>query len=200
MKTPPILIGLTGSIGMGKSTVAGFFAEAGVPVWDADSTVHALYQKPNAGFAAIAALAPDAAYGDAIDRGALSKAIAADPTLLGKIEAAIHPLVAQHRADFIADCTEPLALFDIPLIFENENQDDFDVIVVVDAGAALQKTRVLARPGMNEEKFATILARQIPNAQKVAAADFVVDTSLELAETQARVAQVLRQIKQAHQI
>ncbi len=197
----PILIGLTGSIGMGKSTVASFFAEHGIPVWDADKSVHDLYQKGALGYEAIAKLVPEAAAGShSIDTGVLSDAIQKDFTLLKKIEALIHPLVANHRAAFIEKLEKPIALFDIPLIYELGNQDQFDVIVVVDAGAEIQRKRVLARPQMTEQKFETILSKQMPNDEKTKRADFVVDTSTTLQETATQVSTIIEQIKARYKL
>ncbi|MBB5514481.1 dephospho-CoA kinase [Rubricella aquisinus] len=173
-----INIGLTGSIGMGKSTTAGFFRDAGVPVWDADAAVHQLYAPGGGGARAIAVLCPDAVTDEGVDRAKLRAAIMADESLMPRIEAAIHPLVAQDRADFIAGTPDaPLRLFDIPLLFETGADGWLDHIVVVTAPTEVQRSRVLARPGMTEEAFHGILARQTPDADKRARADTVIDTS-----------------------
>jgi dephospho-CoA kinase len=171
-------LGLTGSIGMGKSTTAGFFREAGVPVWDADAAVHALYAPGGGGANAIGALCPDAVSAEGVNRAKLREAILADETLMPRIEAAIHPLVAQDRADFISATPDvPLRLFDIPLLFETGADAWLDHVLVVTAPHEVQRSRVLARPGMTEEAFRNILARQTPDADKRARADTVIDTS-----------------------
>ncbi|MEO1611175.1 MAG: dephospho-CoA kinase [Pseudomonadota bacterium] len=174
-----ITIGLTGSIGMGKSTTAQMFAEAGAYVWDADAAVHRLYAEGGAGVRAIEALAPAAISGGVVDRAALRASIMADATLLKKVEAAIHPLVAADRADALRRAAEEgcaVAVLDIPLIFETGAASAFDHIVVVSAHAEIQRARVLERPGMTAAAFEAILAKQVPDAEKRAKADFVVDT------------------------
>lgn len=175
-----IVLGLTGSVGMGKSTTAGFFAATGVPVWDADAAVHRLYATGGAGVEAIARLAPGAVRDGAVNRAALREAILADDALLPRIEAAIHPLVAEDRAAFLETCREEghqIALCDIPLLFETGGEGQVDRVVVVTAPAEVQRARVLARPGMTEAAFEAIRARQTPDAEKRARADFVIDTS-----------------------
>lgn len=177
MTTGPFLLGLTGSIGMGKSTTAQMFAANDVPVWDADAAVHALYSPGGAGTAAIAALYPAAIVDNAVDRSVLKAWIIADPTALSQIEAAIHPLVAQHRADFIqVNAQAPILLFDIPLLFETGAQEWLDAVVVVSVPPEIQRDRVLARPGMTAAMFETILAKQLPDAQKRPMADYVIST------------------------
>ncbi|MEM7271000.1 MAG: dephospho-CoA kinase [Pseudomonadota bacterium] len=188
-----ITIGLTGSIGMGKSTVAGMFAKEGAHAWDADAAVHRLYAPGGAGAAAIALLAPAAAV-DGVDRIKLRQAIMDDPTLLEKVEAAIHPLVAEDRAQFLSEAREQgafLSVLDIPLIFETGAQKAFDAVVVVSAPADVQRERVLARPGMTEAAFAAILAKQVPDAEKRAGADFIVDTSGSLEESHNQVREIV---------
>ena len=177
MSGRPYLLGLTGSIGMGKSTVAGFFAEAGVPVWDADAAVHRLYGEGGQGAAALAGLAPAAVAGGAVDRAALRRAVVDDPGLLAQIEARVHPLVAADRADFLADHAEAdLVLCDIPLLFETGAEAWLDGVLVVSAPPEVQRARVLARPGMSEAALARVLARQLPDAEKRRRADFVIET------------------------
>lgn len=186
--TGPLRLGLTGSIGMGKSTTAGFFADAGVPVWDADAAVHRLYAPGAAGTEAIAALLPRAVGPKGVDREALRAGILADETLLPRIEAAIHPLVAADRAAFLADAANaPLVVLDIPLLFETGAEGAVDRILVVTAPAEVQRARVLDRPGMTEEAFAKILARQTPDAEKRARADYIIDTSQGLEAARAAV-------------
>lgn len=174
----PYLLGLTGSIGMGKSTTAGFFAAAGVPVWDADAAVHRLYGPRGAGSAAVARLVPTAIRDGAVDRAALRAAVAADPALLRRLEAAVHPLVAADRAEFVArQAGAELLLLDIPLLYETGAEAGLDGVLVVTAPAEVQRERVLARPGMDAAALAAILARQLPDAGKRARADFIIDTS-----------------------
>lgn len=189
-----ITIGLTGSIGMGKSTTAEMFAEAGAMVWDADAAVHRLYVKGGAGAVAIATIAPDAIVEGAVDRIALRSAIMADDTLLKRIEAIIHPLVGQDRAVALqkaqADGND-VAVLDIPLIFETGATGAFDAIVVASAPAALQRERVLARPNMTEAAFEAIFAKQVPDAEKRAKADFIVDTGAGIDAARQQVAKIM---------
>ena len=162
-----ITIGLTGSIGMGKSTTAKMFAEAGAFVWDADAAVHRLYAKGGAGVRAIEALAPGAIIDGAVDRAKLRAAIMANGALLKKVEAEIHPLVAADRAQALAKAAEDgfgVAVLDIPLIFETGAAKAFDHVVVVSAPADIQRARVLERPGMTPDAFEAILAKQVPDA------------------------------------
>lgn len=185
-----IRLGLTGSIGMGKSTTARLFAERGAVVWDADAAVHRLYASGGAAVPAIAALAPDAVMGGAVDRERLRKAALADETLLPRIEAAVHPLVAEDRAAFLADAEaagRAVAVCDVPLLFETGAAEDFDAVAVVSAPADVQRARVLARPGMTAEAFEAILARQIPDAEKRARADFVIDSGRGVEAARAQV-------------
>ncbi|MEL6266381.1 MAG: dephospho-CoA kinase [Pseudomonadota bacterium] len=194
-----IRLGLTGSIGMGKSTTAGLFADEGVPVWDADATVHRLYAPGGAGAAAIAGLAP-AAVPDGVDRAALRAALAADATLLPRIEAAIHPLVAADRAAFLARAGAEgaaVVLLDIPLLFETGAETQVDHIVVVSAPEAVQRERVLARGGMTEADLDRILARQVPDAEKRRRADTVIDTARGIEPARADVRRLLARLKEA---
>lgn len=171
------LIGLTGSIGMGKSTTAAMFAAQGVPVWDADKAVHRLYAKSGAAVALVAQLVPVALGPEGIDRTRLREALENDPSLFPKLEEIVHPLVAQDRANFIsAHPDEPFLLFDIPLLFENGAEDWLDVTVVASAPPDLQKSRVLAREGMTESRLDMITSRQMPDAEKRARADYIVPT------------------------
>lgn len=185
---------LTGSIGMGKSTTAQMFADAGVPVWDADAAVHRLYAKGGAGVAAIADIAPRAIVDGAVDRTRLRAALLADDTLLPRIEAAIHPLVSVDRTDFLAQ-HPGIVLCDIPLLFETASEAVCDVIIVVSAPAEVQRARVLERPGMTPEAFEAILARQTPDAEKRARADYVIDTSQGLDAARAQVHTILEDIR-----
>jgi len=172
-----ILVGLTGSIGMGKSTTASLFAEAGVPVHDSDRTVHELY----AGEAAplIEAAFPGTVKDGVVDRDRLAAAVLGDAAALKRLEGVVHPLVRARADAFVEShraAGEKLAVLDIPLLFETGGEGRVDRIVVVSAPADVQRRRVLARPGMSEEKFAAILAKQVPDAKKRQKADFVVDT------------------------
>lgn len=167
-------LGLTGSIGMGKSTTAGFFRALGVPVWDADAAVHRLYGPGGAAVGPVGAVCPDAVGPDGVDRAALKDWIARDATALKTLEQIVHPLVAQDREAFIAQVRGPLVVLDIPLLFEVGA--DMDGVLVVTAPPEVQRARVLARPGMEPAHLEQILARQMPDAEKRARADFVIET------------------------
>jgi len=193
----PFLLGLTGSIGMGKSTTAGFFAAAGLPVWDADAAVHRLYSVGGSAVAPIAALWPNTKVGGIIDRTALKSIIAADPSVLAQIEAIVHPLVAADRAQFLATATADIVVFDIPLLFEKGTEGDMDATLLVTAPADLQRARVMARPGMTETQFQTILARQMPDADKRARAAHIIET-LSLEAASACVAALIAYIRDTH--
>ena len=180
----PYLLGLTGSIGMGKSTTAQMFRDAGVPVWDADAAVHTLYATGGAAVPAIARLCPDAVRDNAVDRAALKAWIARDPAALPRLEAAIHPLVAADRAAFIAATDAPLVVLDIPLLLETGAQ--VDGVLVVTAPPDVQRARVLARPGMTDATLDQLLSRQMPDADKRARADYIIHTT-DLDSTRAAV-------------
>lgn len=171
----PYRLGLTGSIGMGKTTTAGFFRELGVPVWDADAAVHRLYAEGGAAVGPVGALCPQAVKAGAIDRSVLKDWIAQDSAALGKLEEVVHPLVAQDRAAFVEGADGPLVVLDIPLLFEVGA--DVDGVLVVSAPEAVQRARVLERPGMTAAQLDAILARQMPDAEKRARADFVIETT-----------------------
>lgn len=186
-----IVLGLTGSVGMGKSTTAKLFAEAGARVWDADAAVHRLYAPGGAAVAAVAALVPEAAGPQGIDRGVLRAAVSADPVLLPRLEQVVHPLVQADREAFLAEARAngvAVVVCDIPLLYETGQAAAFDAVVVVSAPEAMQRARVLARAGMTAETLDTILARQMPDAEKRARADFVVETGdgIEVARRQVR--------------
>jgi dephospho-CoA kinase len=188
-------LGLTGSIGMGKSTTAAMFAAEGIPIWDADATVHRLYEPGQPAALAIAALFPSAIDSDGrVNRPALRQLIQNDPSALDRLNNAVHPLVRQDRAAFLAThAASPIVLLDIPLLFESGLSDACDAVVVVTAPAEVQRLRVLAR-GMTEAEFALILSRQMPDAEKRARADYVIaTTSLEAAR--AAVKDVLADIQ-----
>ncbi|MEL6914357.1 MAG: dephospho-CoA kinase [Pseudomonadota bacterium] len=175
-------LALTGSIGMGKSTAAGIFAEFGVPVWDADVAVHRLYQPGAAGAEAIAVLLPEAVTETGVDRAKLREAMTADEGLLSRVQDVIHPLVAKDRADFAESRSEDFLLFDVPLVFELGNEGDFDAVAVVTTTPDLQDARVLARPGMTRASYDFIRSQQLPDAEKRAKADFLIDsTSMDTA-------------------
>ena len=190
------VIGLTGSIGMGKSTVAAMFADEGVPVFDADAEVRAMQGPGGALLPAIEKAFPGTTGPQGVDREALGKAVFGDPDALTRLEAIVHPAVAENRAAFLADhANQPLVLFDIPLLFEKGGSGAVDTVVVVSAPAEEQAKRVLARPGMSEEKFAQILALQLPDAEKRVRADHVIDTGVPLAETRAQVRALVAKLR-----
>lgn len=194
-------IGLTGSIGMGKSTTAAMFADEGVPVWDADAAVHRIYAPGGPGAAALSRICPGAVTADgAVDRGVLRSLVAASPSLLSRIETAIHPLVAADRMRFLEAAEargEPLVLLDIPLLYETHAEDSLDTVVVVSAPPKVQRDRVLARPGMTPEQFALILSRQIPDCEKRRRADFVIETST-LESARAAVRRIVSRLRGSH--
>lgn len=175
------VLGLTGSVGMGKSTTAKMFRDRGIPVWDADQAVHDLYEADPKTIAAIGSLCPAATASGKVDRAILRTEIMADASLLKKIEAEIHPLIALNRAEFLTkNAATPLVVLDIPILYEMGLAEACNGILVVTAPPEVQKARVLARPGMTSEAFETILSKQIPDAEKRDRADFVLDTiSLE---------------------
>lgn len=178
------VLGLTGSIGMGKSTTAQMFTDEGLPVWDADATVHRLYQPGQPAALAIGVLFPTAIDPDGqVDRATLRALIQTDPRVLDRLNAAVHPLVAADRAQFlVANETAEIVLLDIPLLYETGLDRACDAVVVVSAPPEVQRERVLSRGAMTEAEFQTILARQLPDAEKRARADYVISTtSLEAA-------------------
>jgi dephospho-CoA kinase len=188
-----IVVGLTGSIGMGKSTTAGFFRAAGVPVHDADATVHALYR--GAAVAPIEAAFPGATTDGVVDRTRLAAAVLGDPAAVARLERIVHPLVRAAETDFrdvAARAGAPIVVLDVPLLFETGGDARTDLSVVVTASAEIQRNRVLARPGMTEETFARILARQLPDAEKRRRAHAIVDTSFGFEPARRQVEGLLR--------
>lgn len=189
-----ILIGLTGSIGMGKSTTAAMFREAGVPVYDADAAVHDLYDAGGAAVGPVGEAFPGVVKDGRVDREALRQAVLGDPAALKRLNAIVHPLVGRDRVGFFqkaeADRVELVAL-DIPLLFETGGHANVDAVVVVSAPAEMQRERVLARPGMTPDRLDAILAQQMADAEKRARAHFVVDTSRGLDPAREQVAEII---------
>jgi dephospho-CoA kinase len=194
-----IIIGLTGSIGMGKSTVAKMFAEAGAPAFDSDAAVHAFYAPGGAAVASVGEAFPGTVRDGAIDRAALSAEVVNNDNAIAKLERIVHPLVRQAQAAFLQsnrDAGVGAVVLDIPLLFESGGSALVDKIVVGSAPAEVQRARVLSRPGMTEEKFEGLLARQLLDAEKRARADFVIDTSGEFDATRAQVRAVLDALRE----
>jgi dephospho-CoA kinase len=187
-----ILLGLTGSIGMGKSTVAAMIRAAGVPVFDADATVHRLQGPGGLLLPAIEAAFPGTTGAGGVDRPALGRAVFGDRAALRRLEAIVHPAVARARRDFIRrHHAHRIVVDDVPLLFETGGERRVDAVVVVSAPAWMQRRRVLARPGMSQARFAAILAHQVPDAEKRRRADFVIPTGLTRLGTQARISTLL---------
>jgi dephospho-CoA kinase len=187
-----IRLGLTGSIAMGKSTVARMFAEEGVPVFDADAAVHRLQGADGALVEAIEAHFPGSTGPEGVNRGALAERVLGEPEALGRLEALVHPAVAREREAFLrANASAPVVLLDIPLLFEAGAWREVDRIAVVSAPAPVQRARVLARPGMTPQKLDRILARQLPDEEKRRRADFVIPTGGNLEETRRAVRRIL---------
>ena len=187
-----IRIGLTGSIGMGKSTVAAMFADEGVPVFDADATVHRLQTAGGTLVASIEAAFPGVTGPNGVDRARLAPIVLADPAALARLEAIVHPAVGEERALFLAKhANVPIVVFDIPLLFETGGESRVDAIVVVSAPESVQRARVLGRDGMTADKLDAILARQLPDAEKVARAHFVVPTGGSLNTTRDAVRRII---------
>ncbi len=188
----PVRIGLTGSIGMGKTTTARMFADAGVAVFDADAAVHSLYR--GEALEEVAAAFPDACVDGTIERDKLSAYVVGNKANLAKLEAIVHPLVRRRQEAFIAAAAAAgakVVVVDIPLLFETNAQDNFDLIVVVTASASVQRARVLARPGMSEARFEALLRNQVPDRIKRQRADFVIDTGLGFAHARAEVDRIV---------
>lgn len=190
-----IVLGLTGSIGMGKSTTARMFAEAGIPVHDSDEAVHRLY----AGEAApmVEAVFPGTVVGGVVDRARLAKRVLGDPAAIRKLEGLIHPLVRADADAFLdrhRKAGAPLVVLDIPLLFETGGRRRVDKVAVVTAPAEIQRERVLARPGMTEEKFGAILAKQVPDSEKRKAADFIIDTGSGMGTARNAVREIIAEL------
>ena len=190
-----LLLGLTGSIGMGKSTTAAMFRAFGVPVHDADAAVHRLYTGEAAPL--IEAAFPGVVKDGGVDRKALGDRVLGDAAAMQRLEAIVHPLVREAEKAFLAEARAEraaVAVLDIPLLFETHGEDRVDAVVVVTADHAVQRQRVLARPGMTEERFAQILSRQMPDAQKRLRAHFIVDTGHGMASARRQVRDILRAV------
>ncbi|HXX04366.1 MAG TPA: dephospho-CoA kinase [Xanthobacteraceae bacterium] len=189
----PFVLCLTGSLGMGKSKTAQFFAEEGVPVHDSDATVHALYE--GKAVPLIEQAFPGVTAAGKVDRGKLTATVVGNEAAIARLEAIVHPLVSAAREKFLAQAQAegaPVVVLDIPLLFESSAQHDCDAVVVVSAPPEVQRRRAMERPGMTEEKFAALVARQMPDAEKRGHADFIVDTSQSFDHARAQVRDILR--------
>jgi dephospho-CoA kinase len=189
------ILGLTGSIGMGKSTTAKMFAEAGVPVYDADATVHQLYE--GEAVAAIEAAFPGTTVNGKVDRALLSPRVVHDAEAMRRLEDIVHPMLRAHHRKFLDDAEKsgaPVAVVDIPLLYETGGENRVDAVVVVTTGPDVQRERILAREGMTPEKLDAILAKQLPDAEKRRRADFIVDTSHGLDPVRGRIREILDQV------
>ena len=193
-----LIVGLTGSIGMGKSETAKMFVRHGIPVCDADATVHFLYDKGGLAVGPVQALFPEAVVDGRVDRDLLGRAVLGKPEAMKKLEAVVHPLVGVAQRDFLeraAASGAKMAVIDVPLLFETGGEKRVDVIVVVSAPTDLQRQRVLMRPGMTAEKFDLIVKKQVSDAEKRKRADFVVDSSKGLAHAEAEVVAIIEALK-----
>ncbi|WP_458758899.1 dephospho-CoA kinase [Afipia sp. TerB] len=189
------LLGLTGSMGMGKSTTAKLFAEAGVPVYDADATVHKVYESE--AVPAIEAAFPGTTSPQGVDRKKLSAAVVNNPDAMKRLETIVHPMLRSHHQEFLAKAEAsgaPVAVLDVPLLFETGGDKRVDAVVVVTTSPEVQRERILARDDMTPDKLDAILARQMPDADKRARADFLVDTSHGLEPVRARIADILAEV------
>jgi dephospho-CoA kinase len=186
---------LTGSLGMGKSTAARFFAEEGVPVHDSDATVHALYEGEATPL--IEAAFPGSSAGGKVDRTKLAAMVLNDKAALARLEAIVHPMVTASREKFLAEAQRQgakVVVFDIPLLFETKAERGCNAVVVVSAPAEIQRKRAFERPGMTDDKLAAILAKQMPDAEKRRRADFIVDSSQSFEHTRSQIREILRQV------
>jgi dephospho-CoA kinase len=193
----PLLIGLTGSIGMGKTETAGLFARLGIPVYDADAVVHRLYAPGGAAVAAIGKAFPHCVEGGTVDRACLSAQVSADPAALARLEAIVHPLVAREQEAFVTRAAAngaEITVLDIPLLFETGADMRVDAVVVVTAPHDVQRARVLARPGMSEELFEQILARQLPDVDKQKRAHFIVETDKGMSHAFGQVNRIVSEL------
>lgn len=196
MADRPLLVGLTGSIGMGKSETSRMFASLGIPVYDADAAVHALYEKGGAAVAPIEAVFPGCVRDGQVDRPALAARVMNDPAALARLEAIVHPLAWERQRAFVADAAgHDLVVLDIPLLFETRSESRMDAVVVVSASPEVQRQRVMSRAGMTEEKFAAILSRQMPDAEKRARAHYVVDTGSGVEHASAEVLKIVEELR-----
>jgi dephospho-CoA kinase len=194
----PLILGLTGSIAMGKSTVAAMFERRGVPVFDADREVRRMQAAGGALVPEIERAFPGTTGAGGVDRAALGARVFGDPEALARLEAIVHPAVRAARRDFLGKhSAAPLAVLDVPLLFEKGGVDEVDRVAVVSASADVQRERALARPGMTAERLAEVLALQMPDAEKRARADYVIDTGRSLAETEAQVAALVEKLTSA---
>jgi dephospho-CoA kinase len=193
--SPPFVLCLTGSLGMGKSTAAKFFAEAGVPVHDSDAVVHALYEGNAASL--IEQAFPGSTAGGKVDRAKLGEMVINDSAALARLEAIVHPLVFASREKFLAEAAArgaPVVVLDVPLLFETAADRRCDAVVVVSAPAELQRARAFKRPGMTDDKLYALLAKQMPDAEKRRRADFVIDSSQDFDHTRAQIRDILQSI------
>ena len=188
------VLGLTGSIGMGKSTTAAMFREEGLPVWDADAAVHALYAPGGAAVSGVGNLVPGAVVAGSVDRGRLREALERDPSLFPRLEAVVHPLVAEDRARFLSEARGEIVVLDVPLLYERGIDRECDGVAVVSAPPETQMRRLLARPGMDREAAKMLLSRQMPDAEKRARARWIVPTET-LEEARAAVRQIVFDIR-----
>jgi dephospho-CoA kinase len=193
-----ITLGLTGSIGMGKTATARLFAEEGAPVWDADATVHALYANGGAAVASVGEAFPGVVVDGAVDRKRLGARVHNDPAAFAQLESIVHPLTATARHEFLSQMADqPVVVLDVPLLFETGSDRLVDAVVVVSAPDHVQRERVLARPGMDAAALAALLERQTPHAKKLERADFVIDTSQGFDHARDQVRAVLAQVSTA---
>jgi dephospho-CoA kinase len=194
-----IVVGLTGSIAMGKTETAKQFASLGIPVFDSDIEVHRQYAEGGEAVPGIAKAFPEAVIDGKVDRELLSRIVVGDPSAVGKLEAIVHPIVRKHQDRFLEECRargETIALLDIPLLFETGREKELDFVVVVTAPADVQRQRALQRPGMTEKKLEKILSRQTPDSEKRARADFIVDTSKGLPAALAQVREIIANLRE----
>lgn len=192
---PMLLLGLTGSIGMGKSTTAKLFEEAGVPVYDADATVHKVYEGEAA--PAVEAAFPGSTVNGKVDRQKLSAMVVNNADAMKRLETIVHPMLRSYQLKFLSDAEKsgaPVAVLDVPLLYETGGENRVDAVVVVTTAPEIQRERILARDNMTPEKLDAILARQLPDAEKRKRADFVVDTSHGLDPVRQRISEILREV------